>query len=165
MDINMQKEQFSRAYVQAVAACAGFAWSTPNVDDDSVDMTLHQKGGSGTIRSPRVDLQLKCTASQTPAGEAFTHSIKLKNYDDLRGGEVLVPRILVVVLVPDAPNDWLRHDEAEMALRRCGYWVSLRGLPPSENDTRQTVEMRRNQQFTVESLQAIMQRIGQGELP
>ena len=35
MTNKMQKEQFSRAYVQAVAACAGFSWSVPSVDDDS----------------------------------------------------------------------------------------------------------------------------------
>ncbi|HVA50431.1 MAG TPA: hypothetical protein VNH11_29045 [Pirellulales bacterium] len=52
MDLDMQKEQFSRAYVQAVSACAGFAWSMPSVDDDSVDMVLHQTGGGGTVRSP-----------------------------------------------------------------------------------------------------------------
>jgi hypothetical protein len=165
MDINMQKEQFSRAYVQAVAACTGFAWSTPSVDDDSVDMSLHQTGGGGTIRSPQVDLQLKCTASGTPEEQTFSFSLKLKNYDDLRSTNLLVPRILVVVLVPDSLTDWLGHSEAEIALRRCGYWVSLRGLPPSENDTSQTVEIPRAQQFTVESLQAIMQRIGQGGLP
>ena len=54
MDLDMQKEQFSRAYVQAVAACAGFAFSIPSVDDDSVDMSIHQTGGGGTIRSPRL---------------------------------------------------------------------------------------------------------------
>jgi hypothetical protein len=165
MDINMQKEEFSRAYVQAIAACAGFASSRPSVDDDSVDMTLHQTGGGGTIRSPRVDLQLKCTASQTPQRETFTHWLSLKNYDDLRIINLLVPRILVVVLVPDALDDWLGHSEAEMALRRCGYWVSLRGLPPSENETGQSVVIHRTQQFTVDSLQAIMERIGRGDLP
>lgn len=165
MDIDMQKEQFSRAYVQAVAACAGFAWSTPSVDDDSVDMVLHQTGGGGSIRSPRVELQLKCRAAQTPVQDMFSHSLKLKNYDDLRETNVLVPRILVVVLVPDSPNEWLGHSETELALRRCGYWVSLRGLPPSENETGQTVYVQRVQQFTVESLQALMERIGQGGLP
>ncbi|MFH0823782.1 MAG: DUF4365 domain-containing protein, partial [Pseudomonadota bacterium] len=163
--IEMQKEQFSRAYVQAVAACAGFAWSTPSVDDDSVDMVLHQTGGAGTIRSPRVELQLKCKAAGTPAGNMFPHSIKRKNYDDLRDTDVLVPRILVVVLVPDDPSEWLGHSEAELVLRRCGYWVSLHGLPPSENETGQTVYIPRSQKFTVESLRAIMQRIGRGDLP
>lgn len=40
MTPDMQKEQFSRSYVQAVAACAGFAWSLPSVDDDSIDLCL-----------------------------------------------------------------------------------------------------------------------------
>lgn len=165
MDPDMQKEQFSRAFVQAVAACAGFAHSTPSVDDDSVDMLLHQAGGGGTIRSPKVELQLKCKAAPGPTEDTFSHSIKLKNYDDLRDTTVLVPRILVVVLVPDLPADWLGHSEAELVLRRCGYWASLRGLPPSTNETGQTVQIPRAQALTVQSLQEIMRRIGQGALP
>lgn len=165
MDLDMQKDQFSRAYVQAVAACAGFAWSSPSVDDDSVDMCLHQRGGGGTIRSPRVDLQLKCKAAPSPDGDTFPHFIKLKNYNDFNELAVLVPRILVVVLVPDSLSDWLAHTEAELAMRRCGYWVSLRGLPPSQNETGQTVQIPRRQMFTVPSLQGILQRISQGELP
>lgn len=165
MNLDMQKEQFSRAYVQAVAACAGFAWSIPSVDDDSVDMSLHQTGGGGTVRSPKVELQLKCEAAPSPTEDGFSRSIKLKNYDDLRDATVLVPRILVVVLVPDQITDWLGHSEAELAIRRCGYWVSLRGWPASANATGQTVQIPRAQTFTVQSLQGIMQRIGQGELP
>lgn len=165
MTLDMQKEQFSRAYVQAVAACAGFAWSVPSVDDDSIDMSLYQTGGGGTIRSPRLDLQLKCKASPTPAEDTFSHSIKLKNYDDLREEMVLVPRILVVVLVPDQIADWLGHSEAEMLLRRCGYWISLRGMPESVNTAGQTVHIQRAQLFNVTSLQSIMSRIESGGLP
>lgn len=165
MHPDMQKEQFSRAYVQAVAACAGFAWSIPSVDDDSVDMALHQSGGGGTVRSPKVELQIKCVAAQSPTEDVFSFSIKLKNYDDLRDVTVMVPRILVVVLVPDGIADWLRHNEAELAMRRCGYWMSLRGLPASTNETSQTVYIPRLQRLTVEALQAMMQRIGAGGLP
>ena len=165
MDLNMQKEQFSRAYVQAVAACCGFAWSEPSVDDDSVDMSLHQTGGGGTIRSPRLELQLKCKAASTPTNDPFSYSLKVKNYDDLRDSNVLVPRILVVVLVPDELEEWLSHSEAELAVRRCGYWVSLRGLPPSDNQSSQTVRIPRAQQFTVDELRGMMDRIGQGALP
>lgn len=165
MTPDMQKEQFSRAYIQAVAACAGFAWSIPSVDDDSVDLTLHQTGGRGTVRSPRLDVQLKCKELTTPAEDAFPHSIKLKNYDDLRDETVLVPRILVVVLVPDDPVGWLDHTEAELVLRRCGYWSSLRGLQKSTNATGQTVQMSRQRTFTVATLRAMMDRIGNGGLP
>jgi len=32
------------------------------VDEDSIDWQLATAGGQGTLRSPRLDLQLKCTA-------------------------------------------------------------------------------------------------------
>ena len=165
MHLDMQKEQFSRAYVQAVAACAGYSWSVPSVDDDSIDLCLHGAGGSGTVRSPRLDLQLKCKAAPAPVEETFSHSLKLKNYDDLREEDVLVPRVLVVVLVPEALTDWLHHDESRLELRRCGYWMSLRGMPPSTNRTGQTVAIPRAQAFSVESLRSMMERIGRRELP
>jgi hypothetical protein len=165
MHPDMQKEQFSRAYVQAVAACAGFAWGVPSVDDDSVDMALFCRGGGGTIRSPRLELQLKCKSAPPVDGETFSHLIKLKNYDDLRDQPLLVPRILVIVLIPDLVDDWLHHDEAQLVLRRCAYWTSLRGFPPSENLSGQTIKIPRRQMFNVQALQSLMKRIGEGELP
>jgi len=166
MTLDMRKEEFSHAYVKAIAACAGFAWSKPSVDDDSVDLCLHQRGGGGTIRSPRLDLQLKCKASNPPDDpNGFSHSLKIKNYDDLRESNVQVPRILVVVLVPEDVNQWIDHQEPQMALRHCGYWHSLRGLGPSENAQGQTVRISRTNQFNVASLRNMMERIGNGELP
>lgn len=165
MHIDQQKEQFSHAYVKAVASVAGFAWYQPSVDDDSVDLGLAQTGGGGMVRSPRLEMQLKCSAESTPSEDQFGFSIKLKNYDDLRDIGIFVPRILVVVLVPDDPMDWLNHSEAELAIRRCGYWLSLRGLPASSNQTGQTVKMIRKQTFTVDAVRGMMERIGKGDLP
>ena len=165
MDIDQRKEQFSHAYVKAVAAVAGFAWYKPSVDDDSIDLGLAQTGGGGTTRSPRLDMQLKCRAAAIPSDTVFSHAIKLKNYDDLRDTNVLVPPILVVVLVPDDPGEWLVHSETELAIRRCGYWLSLHGLPASTNQTGQTVQMNRSQTFSVDALRGIMERIGNGRLP
>lgn len=165
MDPNRQKEEFSRAHVQAVAACAGFAHSTPSVDDDSVDMALHQAGGGGTIRSPRQDLQLKCTAAAMPASDVFPFSIKIRNHDDLREARVLVPRILVVVIVPPDPAEWLVHGPEELVSRRCAFWIGLRGRAPSEHETTQSAPLSRARPFTVQSLRSMMDRIGKGGLP
>jgi hypothetical protein len=77
----MQKEQLSYAYVQAVSACAGFAWSRPSVDDDSVDMMLSKKGGHGAIRSPRLEIQLKCTEKTHTITKTF---VTLKKTDPCR---------------------------------------------------------------------------------
>jgi len=164
MDINQRKQQFSHAYVKAVAAVAGFAWSQPSVDDDSIDLGLAQRGGAGTVRSPRLEMQLKCHAMATPAEPDFAFWLKLKNYDDLRE-PTEVKRILVVVLVPDDLADYLAESETELAMRRCGYWYSLRGMPATANQTGETIRIPRAQAFTVQALQEIMQRIGQGALP
>lgn len=165
MDLNARKEQFSRAYVQAVAAVAGFAWSQPSVDDDSVDLTLSARGGGGTVKSPKLDLQLKCHALMTPAGPTFTYPVKIKNYDELRDDAVMVPRVLVVVLVPDEVVDWLNHTETELALRRCGYWISLRGLAATPNTATVSLTINRDNGFSPHALTQIMHRVSRGGLP
>jgi hypothetical protein len=165
MTLDDQKEQFSFAYARAVSAVAQIAVSEPAVDDDSIDLIFKRRGGGGAVRSPRVEAQVKCTdaASIHPAHVAYP--LKLKNFDELRPVDVLVPRILIVVIVPDVLGDWLDHSEQELAMRRCGYWLSLRGLPATANTTNVTVHLPRANQFTVAELQGIMQRIGNGQNP
>ncbi len=81
VDISKKKEEFSRAYVRAVSAVAGFGITPPpDPDDDSVDFMLCQKGGNGTIRSPRVEVQIKCTARDLWNGDALHYPLSIKNY-------------------------------------------------------------------------------------
>lgn len=164
MDLSLQKEQFSRAYVRAVAAAAAFAAEEPKVDDDSVDMQVCARGGEGTTRSPRLEIQVKCTSGDILGDEHLTFFLKKKNYDDLRA-TTLVPRCLVVVVVPEDVNLWLAHSEAELLVRHCGYWSALRGLPPTDNTSGMTVKIPRANLFDVEQLKAIMTRIGSGGMP
>ncbi len=165
MTLDDQKQQFSFAYARAVAATAQVAVSEPTVDDDSVDLMFQQRDGGGTVRSPRVEAQLKCTETAAVQASHVPFALKLKNYDDLRPTDLLVPRILIVVLVPTTLSDWLNHSEQELALRKCGYWLSLRGLPATTNTASVTVQIPRANQFTVAQLQGIMQRIGNGQFP
>jgi len=166
MDLDQRKEQFSQAYAKAVSSVAGYSMMRPDVDDDSIDRSIAERGGGGTVHSPRVDVQLKCTSQSVFHGGALRFAIKIKNYNDLRVSNVLVPRILVLVVVPgDDPNGWVSHSEDELALRKCGYWVSLRGQPPTSNTGTITVSIPRTNVFDPSTLQAIMSRIGNGGLP
>ena len=160
-----QKEQFSFAYARAVAAVAKVAVSEPSVDDDSIDLFFKVRGGGGVVRSAQLDAQVKCTEAANVNEAHVAHRLKLKNYDELRPTDVLVPRILIVVLVPDQIADWVNHSEQELALRNCGYWMSLRGFPATTNTTSETVHLPRLNQFNVAALQQIMARIGNGQLP
>ncbi|HUU81882.1 MAG TPA: DUF4365 domain-containing protein [Phycisphaerae bacterium] len=165
MERPQQKEQFSNAYVRAVAATAGYTLYKPEVDDDSVDWGIAASGGKGTTRSPRIELQLKCTSQDLLDDGNLKYALKAKNYNELRPEDYQVPRILVVVLVPNEVTQWLRHSEESLAMYRCGYWVSIRGWNETPNTETVTVTIPRQQQFTVENLSSIMVRVGDGGVP
>jgi hypothetical protein len=165
VDISQQKEQLSNVYLQAVTTVAGYSLYRPSVDDDSVDWGIAAKGVMGRIRAPRLELQLKSTSRDLLDDKYLRYPLKLKNYDDLRLLDFAIPRILIVLVLPENLADWLQQSEEELCLRYCAYWVSLRGMPETPNTTTVTISLPRSNQFTATALQSIMQRIGQGVEP
>jgi hypothetical protein len=116
MDINQQKEQFSITYIRAIAAVAGYSLYRPEVDNDSVDLGIVSRGGTGRILAPRLELQLKSTARNISNENYINYPLILKNYNDLKIN-ALVPRILVVLLIPEKVTDWIKQTEDELCLR------------------------------------------------
>jgi len=165
MDLNLRKEQFSNAYLCAVAAAAGFQISKPEPDIDKTDWVIAAPGPKRTIRSPMVGVQLKCTSREVLGADRLAFSIDLETYDNLRDPSHMVPKILVVVVVPDDARNWLVHSEQNLALHHCGYWFSLRDMPPSDKETGETIHIPRSQQFTVDAVTGMMERLGAGGLP
>jgi hypothetical protein len=166
MDIGQCKEQFSIAHARAVASAAGFSCSRPEVDDDSVDLMICGRSSSGTLLRPRLEVQLKCTSNRSYLkGKHLNFPLSKKNYDDLQGTNLIVPRILVVMLVPDDINTWLHQTHDELRMLHCSYWVSLRSSPPSTNKTTITVRVPRANMFTVAQLRDMMQNISNGGAP
>ena len=166
VDPEKQKEQFQQAWTRAVAAAAGVAVSEPSVDDDSVDIEL--KGGPGWgPRRPRLEAQLKCTQTVQPGGGDLQYPLKIKNYNDLRPeqSELLVPRILIVLIVPTSVDDWLAIDDHQLVGRHCGYWVSLRGAQPTTNTTTVTVTVPGAQRLDRPGVEDLMTRIANGNWP
>ena len=161
MELNQRKELFSKAYVRAVAAVAGCSVDQPENDYDSVDLCI-KAIGSDPMQPHRLELQLKCTSRDVLNTQYVRYPLNVKNYRDLRIA-TFIPRILVVVLVPENIGEWIQYSEQEMLLRHCAYWLSLRGMSETENTNRVTVELPRNNQFTAAALQSIMQRISQGD--
>jgi hypothetical protein len=160
MDLNQQKEQFSRAFVHAVASVAGFNTYRPEVDDDSIDVGIAARRSALTPGAPRVELQLKCTSRPALAVEEahLAFSLKRKNYDDLRA-KTSVPRLLVVMCVPETSDAWLIAEDDRAILRHAAYWVSLRDRPETPNETAVTVHVPRVQRFDPPALVALMSRL------
>jgi hypothetical protein len=135
-------------------------------DDDSVDVTIASRGGGGSVRSPKVDVQLKCHMGQL-SGDPFSYALKLKNYEDLSPPmtEFQVPRILVVVIVPDDVGAWATHTPESLILQHCAYWVCLHGGPPTDNETSVTIRIPRSNTFTKDALTTMMHRVASGGQP
>jgi len=119
---NFHQEAFSRAYIHAVAAGAGFKYSDgPLPDDDHVDVTISSSGPMGFIRSPKVDIQAKCRLGLPPDGDPISYALDKDDYDGLRHQDYGSPRILVAVFVPSDVSLWTEHSEERLILNHCGY--------------------------------------------
>jgi hypothetical protein len=157
MHLTTKIERFSLAYIAAVAAAAGYECVESRADFDSVDGTLK----SATGVRPRIELQAKGSTRSLKRADHVTYPLSRKNYDDLRI-ETLTPRLLFVVLLPDDETAWLSHSEDELTLRHCGYWLSLRGMPPVGIAQSVAVRIPRAQQLTIDQLDGLMARAERG---
>jgi hypothetical protein len=151
-DTNDIKERLSIAYVTAVAARAGCQLSRPDIDKQSIDLTARPIRG----RKVAVDLQLKSTSQECVGESKVTVLLPIKNYNDLRDQRSTAPHYLVVLVLDPSELDWLSADETALLIKRCAYWMDLRGFPPTSNETKITIEIPRSQVFDVAALQGMM---------
>ncbi len=162
---SIQKEQFSRAFVHAVATVAGCSVTSPTCDIDSVDLVIESRIKGVFADSPRLEVQTKCTASPKVSNGSLAFDLPMKNYRDLTK-QAFLPRILVVAMVPgDLPLDWLRHMPFGLMVKCHAVWKFMRGQPDLANAEKTRVLLPSEQTFTVEGLQRMMQRIADGGQP
>ena len=166
MFITTQKEEYSYAYISAVASTAGYSFQiAPRpLDLVGVDVTITGIVSPGSRRRTRLDLQLKCTSQDILDDDGIRFPLEIKNYNELRNiNPDDDPLLLIIILVPEKVEDWLQQSETELCMKRCAYWMSLRGQPERNNQTTVTVYIPRTNVFTVDALRTLMQQIANGE--
>lgn len=95
----------------------------------------------------------------------ISYSLKgIDRYNKLRSLAISRSRILVMLFLPEASEDWLNCTREELAIRRSAWWVRLYGAPESRNETSQTVYLPVEQHFSPEGLREIMTRLSRGEV-
>lgn len=142
-----------------MAALAGCSAAEPRPDVDSIDWTLSCRLAP---RRPKLDLQVKSTGNDAGTPDAIHYALKRKTYDDLIVTTLLTPRVLLLVIVPPAPEAWLAVSPEQLVLRHCALWVSLAGLPDSENESSVTVHVPRANLFDVAAPTGLLQAINEG---
>ena len=158
MNLNEQKEQFSLAYIRAVAACAGYQTIRPELDNDSVDGILISDFGP----RPKIEFQAKATSQQIVRSDNIHFALPIKNYNDLRR-HTRTPRILIVVLMPSDTSQWLTQNHEQLCLRHCGYWLSLEEHQEVSNTTSVTVHIPLVNMFNAEQLVDLMTKVEKGQ--
>jgi hypothetical protein len=126
------KEQLSRRFVEVLATRRGFKCKPLDPDHGvDLDVTRALPRNGTPIRyldtGEHVELQLKSTteSSLSPAPTGYRYDLEAKTYNDLvhrNTGRVLVPLILVVVVLPDDPLNWVSINDDALLVRRAAYW-------------------------------------------
>ena len=159
MQPNDQKEQFSLAYIHAVAARAGYQLELPSRDRASVDGEISSDEGL----FPAIKFQAKSTSTELVENDSVVYDLDVKNYNDLCVTS-RQSRILILVSVPEHLADWTSINGDTLCLHCTGYWHSLRGEASSSNSRTERIRFPRSQLFDPEQLSTLMRRVSDGEL-
>ncbi len=154
-----QQEQFSDAFLLAITAAAGCATARPHPDHDSIDWTLSCR----LPRRPKIDIQLKSTSVDAGSQKEIRYRLKEKNFRELSLTDLVAPRLLVLVVVPEDVEDWIECSPDRLVLRRNVYWLSLAKAGELNNSKSFTVSIPRSNLFTPQALRDFMRKVENGE--
>ena len=155
----LRQEQLSIAYIKAIASYCGYGADVPTIDHDSVDITISSSAG----KKAKIDIQAKATTTVSDSSKDFSFSLSVKNYKELRD-ECINPRILVVFCMPPEKENWIKHSQDELALRKCAYWVSLSSEPETTNTDSITITVPASNMLSPDSLNELMGKADRREL-
>lgn len=150
---NMRKSRLSLSYIEAVASHAGFHVVEPKIDYDSVDGSLYANSG----KRPRIEFQAKATSQDVVREDCIHFSLPVKNYNDLRI-EAINPRILIVLIMPQSTDEWVEQTQSALCIRKCAYWMSLKGRPETSNTSSVNVQLPLSNVFNAEQLADMMRK-------
>ena len=151
MQLNDQKEQFSLAYIYAVAACAGYQLELPSKDRHSVDGRLISD-------AEIIEFQAKATSQDIERDGVVRFRLPVRNYDDLRNPDAMALRLLIVVQLPADPDMWIVQTDEQLCLAGRAVWLRLRGERAIDNVDSITVEIPTSNRFDRDGLADLMRQ-------
>jgi hypothetical protein len=160
-----RQEAASRVYVHAIAARCGLGCSFRDFDY-GIDLTVHtiQRVGHRYVESGfNLDIQAKSTTTAVVTPTQVLYDMEVKAYDDLRDASVGCPRILVLLVMPDEETAWTEQNEDHLLLRKCAYWMSLKGMPATTSTARIRVAIPRANRLSVDALIRLMDKVRKRE--
>ncbi len=159
MELKHRKKEFSYAYVQAVASTAGYSFHkiAKAATTEEYEILIAGLTSQEEPQTPQLKIQVRPLSRDTIKGEFVKYSLRLETYNQLRLENPSIPRLIVFVLVSDNLEEWVHQSETELCLRHRAYWLSLKGMPETQDTDKVTIYFPRQQIFSVETLKMFME--------
>ncbi|MEV4747649.1 DUF4365 domain-containing protein [Streptosporangium sp. NPDC049248] len=139
---NALQGDFGEAWIEVIAAGCGFLHGRPTtLDLQKADVQLFHRGVEQGTYNPAVLIQVKTTVDlrRLPDGD-YSYDLDTETYDVLRRDDHAIRRILAVIGVSKDGENVRLHADGTLLLGH-GAWVSLEGMPESENGKTQVVRL------------------------
>lgn len=153
-----KKNQLSLAYLQIVAAAAGFEVAYWKADYNGVDATLRSYARYEGQSGAEIDLQLKCTSHEGHQHPNFiSYPLERAVFEKLSDPQRFQLGALAVLVVPDDATTWLHQDEERLFARGCMYFSPATewGVIEESADSK-TVRCYRENVLTVDGLAGLL---------
>ena len=161
---NYRQEGLSRAYVRAIAAFAGVSVTVPE-NDFGIDLYLREvieENGFFDAGLGRIDAQLKSTTLASVTATEVIYDLGVRAYNNLRRSDDNNFRLLILLALPEEESEWLTCEPEQLILRRCAYWINLRGLPSTGSTASIRIRIPTANIFTTTSLLQLLEQSRQG---
>ena len=139
------ESELSYAYLHAVCSKAGFSCKQGDRHDDGagIDAEIIYRGklNHPYYKQIQLNVQLKATIAQPAIKDGYLSYFLqgVSRYNKLRTKDSRIYKILVVLFLPEIPDEWLKCSEDELIMKKAAYWVNLYGAPAVDNATGTTL--------------------------
>ena len=155
MPFETREEQFSKAYVWALAARAGLNIYEGKCDF-GVDISFRRVRDRENPQryvdmGPEIPLlcQLKASTQCELRGDDIVYDLKAKNYNDLVNSS---NSVLILLWLPENIEDWIVYQENCMHLFKRAYYYKIKDLIETSNKYTKTIYIPKTQVLTEEAL-------------
>ena len=164
----LRMEDMSEAYLRALCAANGYTIEKREHDNDGVDIGLvcsDKVADDSKLLSTELRIQLKSSYANITAHDdgSITYKLEVKNYKSLISTSRMVPLILVVFHMPREEAQWLEQTTDWLKIKKCAYWISLKGRDDTDNTEKISVRIPSENLLTKDSLREIMHKISKEE--
>jgi hypothetical protein len=149
---------YGEQFVEALAIAAGLDVSkTRYRDRRGVDWTLQHPARYGSTRFPSIEAQVKSWSRPKGDALAWHYPLRVANFNELAGGDLVVPRFLFLVIIPDGVDHWTEISHDCFTLRHAAYWANFLYDDPIDAppESTHTVLVPKTQLITTASIYAL----------